>query len=436
LLVGIAWLSLPGASLLVYAAHYLRQGRLAVVVAILAFGFLLASRWTWIRVVFPAALLSIATHWVFIAWEISARRLLEGRSSARLLVILGSVSLVASASGVPFWASRLRHRYKEGLQVAPSAAFILTFTLLATVIEVVDRPLLLLGRFVPEGDWLEAVVLSTYAAWFVPRLLDARQSARWRVRAWWLFSAVFFTQFVLGIVGFDVFKMTPGEFHLPIPALILAGPLYRGEGYFMLILFASSVLLAGPAWCSHLCYIGAWDAWFSSRRKEPVVLPSWRQRARLSITVIVLGAAVLMRLAGVAPLAAGVVATAFGLLGVAVMAWWSSRTGTMAHCVTYCPIGVAATVLGRLSPFRLRISASCTSCGACSGHCRYDALGPIDIQSGRPGISCTLCGDCLETCDEHALSFGFLGLSAPTARVAFVVLVTSLHAATLGLARV
>ena len=50
-----------------------------------------------------------------------------------------------------------------------------------------------------------------------------------------------------------------GEMHLPVPALILAGPLYRGEGFFMLFLFLSTVLIVGPAWCSWLCYVGAWD---------------------------------------------------------------------------------------------------------------------------------------------------------------------------------
>ena len=33
----------------------------------------------------------------------------------------------------------------------------------------------------------------------------------------------------------------------------------RGGGLFMAILFSASVLLVGPAWCSWLCYIGAWD---------------------------------------------------------------------------------------------------------------------------------------------------------------------------------
>ena len=70
----------------------------------------------------------------------------------------------------------------------------------------------------------------------------------------------FFGQLALGIFADPIFLMT-GKLHLPIPAVILAGPLYRFEGLFMPILFISTLLLSGPAWCSQLCYFGAFDAW-------------------------------------------------------------------------------------------------------------------------------------------------------------------------------
>lgn len=41
--------------------------------------------------------------------------------------------------------------------------------------------------------------------------------------------------------------------------MILAGPIYRGHISVMTILFLSTVVLSGPAWCSHLCYFGAID---------------------------------------------------------------------------------------------------------------------------------------------------------------------------------
>jgi ferredoxin-type protein NapH len=43
------------------------------------------------------------------------------------------------------------------------------------------------------------------------------------------------------------------------PMMILGGPIYRGQLSVMTILFLSTVILTGPAWCSQLCYFGAFD---------------------------------------------------------------------------------------------------------------------------------------------------------------------------------
>ena len=121
------------------------------------------------------------------------------------------------------------------------------------------------------------------------------------------------------------------------------------------------------------------------------------------------------------------------LVGVAVMLLLSRARGSMVHCVVYCPIGLLAAWLGRLSPFRLRITDTCTDCLACTRVCRYDALHPDDIEARRPARSCTLCGDCLRTCKPDALAFRF---GPWPGRTAFVVIAAALHAAFLGLARV
>lgn len=71
---------------------------------------------------------------------------------------------------------------------------------------------------------------------------DRKERPKWRTRARLLFSIVFFGQ-LLGILVNPVFLMT-GKQHLPVPAIILAGPLYRLEGLFMPILFLSTLLLA------------------------------------------------------------------------------------------------------------------------------------------------------------------------------------------------
>src|SRR5680860_1009392 len=273
-----------------------------------------------------------------------------------------------------------------GCWVVPVSAFLLTAVILGIVQVVVDPPGLLLERFWEGGGWLELLVLSGYAAFLAGRLRDPSLRPRWRRRLWRLFSGVFFAQLALGLSGLDRFLMT-GELHLPVPALIAAGPLYRGEGLFMPILFGATVLLVGPAWCSYLCYIGAWDGLAADRRRAPPGMPSWRR-------------------------------------------------GVMVHCTTYCPIGVLATRLGRINPFRIRLGESCDGCGACSRACRYDALRPADIERRRPGSACTLCGDCVPRCREGHMGYSFPGLDAGKAAAVFVVLVAALHAAFLGVARI
>ncbi|MEW6753573.1 MAG: hypothetical protein AB1505_21695, partial [Candidatus Latescibacterota bacterium] len=121
--------------------------------------------------------------------------------------------------------------------------------------------------------------------------------------------------------------------------------------------------------------------------------------------------------------------------GVAVILLWSRGAGAMAHCVTYCPMGLVAVLLGRLSPFRLRVTQACDACGACTLACRYGALEPEDIRRHRPGHACTLCGDCLGRCRSVCLEYRFAGLRPETARALFLVLVVSAHAVFLGVAR-
>lgn len=94
-----------------------------------------------------------------------------------------------------------------------------------------------------------------------------------------------FLQFLLGVTVASSLLMT-GRLHVPVPFMMISGPVYRGEGIFMLALFSVSVLLAGSAWCSHLCYFGVWDCLSaaSSRRKgRPVKggkgLRDWRWAA-------------------------------------------------------------------------------------------------------------------------------------------------------------
>ncbi len=316
-------------------------------------------------------------------------------------------------------------------------SFFLTLTLLSSIAAFGPKKpiLLILDRFFPGAGWLEVILLSVYALIVTDNILDPKKTALWRKRIWLLFSIVFFSQLTLGIIGYKIFLMS-GELHFPIPALIFAGPLYRGEGIFMPILFFSTVALIGPAWCSYICYFGSCDNKIAMGKKKSTILPVWRQPLRIILTVIFFGGAYIMRLAGVPLTAAIVVAIIFVLIVFGIIMFFSRKTGTMVHCVTYCPIGLAATYFGRLNPFRIKINDDCTNCMKCTVSCRYDSLSKLDVQNRKPNISCTLCGDCMGVCDSNALEYRFLKMKPENARYLFFVLTISLHAVVLGLARI
>lgn len=315
-------------------------------------------------------------------------------------------------------------------------AFALSAGLLVPVqlLQPMARPMLLAERFLPGAGWAEILFLALWAALLTGRFLDSRAQTRWRLTAWSLFALVFFSQLALGLAGLDIFLMS-GELHLPVPAVIAAGPVYRGSGWFMPVLFGAAALLVGPAWCSHLCYLGAADLQVA-RRKPARALPGWMTRAAWAMLPVMVGVALLLRLLGASPRTAAIAALAYLGMGLGVMVLASRRYGQMVHCNLWCPMGLLAKLLGKLSLFRLRIGADCTACGACTPACRYDALRPAHWENGRPGFGCALCGDCLGRCPQRAIRLGFVWGESPLARPLFMALAAALHAVFLGLARI
>jgi len=352
-------------------------------------------------------------------------------------VILGGVALLTAAGALLLQGAPLRRRYPA--DAVPARASLVAFGLVAGGLTAAHLAsplrLVVLERFWPGFGALEILALGVYAAWLTRQILSPGRSAVWRRRLWRLFSVVFFVQLSLGVAGVEELLLS-GELHWPVPAVILAGPLYRGEGLFMAILFGVTLLLVGPAWCSFLCYIGAWDAALAARRPRPLELPAWARWGRWITLPGVVLAALGLRLAGAPPLAATAAAAAVGLIGVGIMLTVSRRYGTMAHCTDWCPMGLAAALLGRLQLLRIRIDRECTECGRCRTACRYGALADDDIRRRRPGLNCTLCGDCVGSCHGGWIGYRFPGLSPRTARLVFVALAAALHAAFLGLARI
>lgn len=274
-----------------------------------------------------------------------------------------------------------------------------------------------------------------YGALVAWHMQDPDQVSRWRKYSWFAFSVVFFSQLLLGLLVSEKFLMT-GKLHLPVPMMIVAGPIYRGHTSVMSILFLSTVILSGPAWCSHLCYFGAIDNISASGKtmRKPI-----RNKWALKWTVLllVIFAAIALRLMKVPVLSSTLIAGGFGVIGLAIILTKSRKEGRMVHCTSYCPVGTVVNLTRFVNPFRMYIdNKSCTSCMICTTSCKYDALNIENIKARRPGNTCTLCGDCLSSCHANSIKYRFLRLSPAASRNLYLLITISLHAATMVLARI
>ena len=300
---------------------------------------------------------------------------------------------------------------------------------------VMETKMLLLERIFKGGGWVEIAGLAVYAYFLSRRLLSADSISTVRSRYWRLFSAVFFLQLILGIFVSSLFLMT-GELHLPVPAMIIGGSIYRNEVSIMLFIFAGTIVLTGPGWCSHLCYIGAVDDFFSKRRTaaetDRPLSYTWRYLG-IGLTV---AAAFLFRAYFRDTAFPLWTAVGFGIGGILVSIFASRPRGQMVHCTAYCPVGGITTLLGKLYPVRIKINTeACIECGKGRKACRYGALSPDHIASGTAGWNCTLCGDCLSACPTGALSMQPL-FSSKNFWPYYAALNVGLHAVFLGLARI
>ncbi len=323
---------------------------------------------------------------------------------------------------------------KKGRHKLSVIVFLLTAGLLTVVQCMVENPMLLAERFLKGAGWFEIAAISLYGAYVVNRMEDPGQAPRWRVITWTIFSAVFFLQLLIGISGHEKFLMT-GKLHLPVPMMIIGGPVYRSQISFMTILFLSTVILSGPAWCSQLCYFGAFDNLASAGKtsKKPL-----RNKTALKSTffILVIFAALILRWFNVSTVLTTIIAASFGVAGLAIMVIFSRRRKKMVHCVLYCPAGLMVNLLRHINPFRMYIDQSCTLCMLCTRYCKYDALNEYDINNKKPGFTCTMCGDCLAGCRHNSIKYKFFRLKPEVARNLYLTITVTLHSVFLALARI
>jgi polyferredoxin len=328
---------------------------------------------------------------------------------------------------------------KIRLSIAVSVFVIFILGMMKLILE---TSMFMLDRFMYGGGWLQIAILALYGAILAYKMQVPGHSAKWRLRSWMFFSLVFFAQFGLGLLADDRFLMS-GKLHLPAPFMIVAGPAYRLQMTIMPVLLLSSIILSGPAWCSHFCYFGAWDGLMARREvKDARLKKSDREPLRnkwawkWSFLILVILGAIIFRLTGLSGWETLGPALAFAIVGVCIMILFSRKNRKMVHCVAFCPIGTIVNFGKYISPFRMTIESSCTSCMKCIPSCSYDALNVGDIKRGKPGFTCTLCGDCVSSCEIDSIRYRFFKLSPAASRNLYLFITISIHIFCLGLARI
>jgi ferredoxin-type protein NapH len=316
----------------------------------------------------------------------------------------------------------------------PLAVFAFVSLMLSIVQLKMKMPMMILERFIPGAGWFEIGGISFYAAFVAYKMQDPLNVPRWRRITWITFSTVFFAQLILGLSGLEKFLMT-GKLHLPIPMMILGGPLYRGQTSVMTFLFLSTIILSGPAWCSQLCYFGAFDSLASRGKTQRGALKN-KISIKSTILLLIIVAVILLRWFNVPVFWATLLAVAFGFGGIGVMIFISRKQGRMIHCVMYCPIGTIVNIFRYANPFRMYIDSNCSLCMKCTSFCKYDALNPQDIKNKKPSFSCTLCGDCLAACRDNSIKYKYLKLSPAASRNLYLFFTISLHAVFMAVARI
>lgn len=449
--------------LLPAAAHFWRSGQPGLAATCLVLAALAWSRTAWVRLLLLLVLPLLAARWIWSAGQFVQMRMLMGEPWHRLAAILLTVGLLTALATWPLLREAAQQRYHRGEATARTqlAALFLCLGLLLPV-WIIKPQLLALERFFPQWGSLQLALAGMWAA-LAAGWLSGKKSPQVRMRLWRLFSLVFFAQLVLGLLLESRFLLS-GHLHLPVPGLIAAAPVYRGGGWFMLGLFTFSTLLAGTAWCSHLCYFGAWDATAAkgcaggprglarmdksadaparaanlpAQQGIPHRAPAWLPHLRLIMLALTLGIPLLLRLGGAPVEAALACGLLLGLLSLPASLLVSRKAGYAAYCRGLCPLGLLTKWLGRLAPWRVRRTGSCRRCMACVRVCRQDAMSD-PATTIAPNADCNLCRDCVAVCPQKALSVTFYGLpeSQSWAGPTFIAVLASLHAAFLAMARI
>ncbi len=423
----------PVLVLMPIGAHFYRAGEYGLVLCVAGFVGFLCSSAAWKR-----AAAGLFLFWSMLEWFLTAHTLLQvrlmlGEPWLRGTLILVVLALMTGLTGAGALHRAMELARKQGACEAllRAATFMGVFLCLYWLRESVSTDFLLLERYVPYAGGVQIFSTAWYGSFAAGVLADPRRSRKWRFRLWLLFGVVFFVQFFLGVAGLEEMLLT-GRLHVPIPAFILYGAVFRDSLTVMPFIAAASALLAGSAWCSLFCYWGPFDALAAHKRSLRPLPPRIDRLLRCGRPVVLVGgvaAALVLSRAESGPAAIAGLAAAYAAGSFLIMLMLSRRYGGMLHCGTVCPLGLVISLLGWLSPWRLRVdTARCDNCGACEKICRWRAMTPECRTAGKVLSRCTLCRECLSVCPRNAPAVTCPGLAPELAGRIFVGMTAGLHA--------
>ena len=437
---GLAWLWMV-LTILLLGAHFYRAGEYGITACVGGVLLFLCSRSAWKRHAVALFLLWGMLEWFHSAYFLAVIRHHMGLPWLRAVTILSVVAIITglAAAHANKTASRIAEGRDEPNSYFQGIVFISIFLILFYLRQVDKLNFLLLERFFPLLGSVQIFLASWYGAFFAGKLIDPKQSRKARRRVWIIFGCFFFAQFFLGLLGLDKMLLT-GKLHVPVPAFIIYGPIFRGSFSMMPVIVLVSTVLVGAAWCSMLCYFGPFEV-FSSNHKPVQPLPAFLRWALKYGRLTVLTSGVLitlgLRQVGIELATAVAVSIAYATASLIIMAFVSRKYGGMLHCTTACPMGLLVNLLGKLSPWRLRVEPDrCDNCGACEKICLYRAITPESRKAGKALLRCSLCRDCVSVCGKKALYIGCPGLSPDISWKMFTGLLVVVHAVFLAVAMV
>ncbi len=428
-------------ALLVLGAHFFRASEYGLVLCVFGMVFFFCTKVVWRQYAVGLFLIWGALEWADSAYFLANMRMQAGLPWLRASLILSVVALLTLLAGVQaFKRAKLLSKFAgDDLALFQAGIFIFTMLGLLFLSKQVPLDLFLLERYFPVFGKAQIFISAWYAAFMAKGLLASRTSRNFRKKIWLIFSLVFFSQLALGLLGMQEMLMT-GRLHVPIPAFIVLAPIFRGSLTMMPILVLVSVILLGSAWCSFLCYFGAFDA-FAAGKKAVKTLPVkgywFLKYGRMLVLVLGIVVALGLRMGGASTYFAVTLALLFGFFGLLVMLIFSRKYASMIHCTTFCPMGLLVNVLGKFSFWKIKIDKTlCDNCGACEKVCLYHAIDEQSRNDGRTLLRCSLCRDCIGVCKKGAISLGCFAFAPALSQRIFVALVVVLHVLFITVARV